>query len=229
VVRTGCDDVGHVSQHLPGLAFSLPLALTSHREAQRKLGYDELMEKLDKETISWWKNDYPKISGEFIKGWLPVVSGFLSIIFSFSLADSVSLKPRSEIWWLNILGTDPEHQRKGYASMLLNDVFNSVCFFRPFCSFYEFILLDQRSHHPCILFDNRGKCESISRSNALFRVVALTHRKISHKLSNFRRNSIEMLAFPFEVVRMFPASKVHSSSSAILVICSTRIWLCNPE
>jgi len=131
VVRTGCDDVGHVSQRSPDLAFPLPLTLTSHREAQRKLGYDELMEKLDKETISWWKNDYPKISGEFIKGWLPVVSTFLPTSSVLSFSDLISLKPRSEIWWLNILGTDPGHQRKGYASMLLNDVVNSVSFYRP--------------------------------------------------------------------------------------------------
>ncbi|KAF9557473.1 hypothetical protein CPC08DRAFT_710370 [Agrocybe pediades] len=75
-------------------------------EEQRRLGYNEFMAKLDPDTVKWWKEDYAQATTDFIKQWLPV--------------------PRVDTWWLNVLGTDPVHQRKGYASMLLADTLKTV-------------------------------------------------------------------------------------------------------
>ncbi|KAF9480764.1 hypothetical protein BDN70DRAFT_594765 [Pholiota conissans] len=69
-------------------------------EEQRSLGFNDFMARLDDKTRNWWMTTYPQSVGEFLKTWLP--------------------KPQRDCWWLNTIGTDPKHQKNGYATQLLN-------------------------------------------------------------------------------------------------------------
>ncbi|KAF8172142.1 hypothetical protein BJ912DRAFT_994365 [Pholiota molesta] len=75
-------------------------------EEERNAGLNEFMTKLDKQTLDWWTNTYPKHMDEFGKTWLTT--------------------PYEDCWWLNMLGTDPIHQRKGYATRLLNAAVENI-------------------------------------------------------------------------------------------------------
>ncbi|PPQ92774.1 LOW QUALITY PROTEIN: hypothetical protein CVT25_003883 [Psilocybe cyanescens] len=78
-------------------------------EEQRELGFNEFMRKLDDKTREWWKNEisnslcikHTVLAAEFVKEWSP--------------------KSPTECWWLSLFGTDPNHQKRGYGTLLLHD------------------------------------------------------------------------------------------------------------
>ncbi|KAF8169235.1 hypothetical protein BJ912DRAFT_1067299 [Pholiota molesta] len=75
-------------------------------EEERNAGINELMSKLDNRTLDWWTTTYPQTADEFGKTWLTT--------------------PYEDCWWLNLLGTDPNHQRKGYGTLLLDDAVKKI-------------------------------------------------------------------------------------------------------
>ncbi|PPQ80302.1 hypothetical protein CVT26_008830 [Gymnopilus dilepis] len=71
-------------------------------EEERKLGFEELLSNVDEEARSWWTISHPKRMADFLERWLPKANGSYYLIFR------------------ETDGTDPRHQRKGYATRLLD-------------------------------------------------------------------------------------------------------------